>query len=100
MREKRDTGPQAAIDDWQQLRSSLNQPIEPATPDTGSQTGGRPWLVMSMLMIGVVLAALDLTVVVAILTTMMYDLDIPLNSLDQGAWIVTAYLLAYTVTMP
>lgn len=100
MQEKRDTGPQTAIDDWQQLRSSLNQPDNTTPSDTGTQTGGRPWLVMSMLMIGVVLAALDLTVVVAILTTMMYDLDIPLNSLDQGAWIVTAYLLAYTVTMP
>ncbi len=60
----------------------------------------RPWLILSMLLVGVVLAALDLTVVVSILTTMMYDLDVPLGEIDKGAWIVSAYLLAYTITMP
>jgi len=68
----------------------------------GSKLGGgrRPWLVLGMLSVGVILAALDLTVVVAILTTMMNDLNVTLFEIDQGAWIVSAYLLAYTVTMP
>lgn len=69
----------------------------PAEPQ---KAGGKAWLILSMLLVGVVLAALDLTVVVSILTTMMFDLDIPLGDLDKGAWIVSAYLLAYTVTMP
>ena len=60
----------------------------------------QPWWVLLMLSVGVVLAALDLTVVVAILVTMMNDFDIPVTDIDQGAWIVSAYLLAYTVTMP
>jgi len=64
------------------------------------ENAGRPWLVLTMLSVGVVLAALDLTVVVAILTTMMNDLNVTLFEIDQGAWIVSAYLLAYTVTMP
>ena len=77
-----------------------NTPVEPALNDENPQTSGKAWLILSMLLVGVVLAALDLTVVVSILTTMMYDLDIPLGDLDKGAWIVSAYLLAYTVTMP
>lgn len=73
----------------------------PTEPTGDSQKASRKsWLIVSMLLVGVVLAALDLTVVVSILTTMMYDLDIPLGDLDKGAWIVSAYLLAYTVTMP
>jgi EmrB/QacA subfamily drug resistance transporter len=60
----------------------------------------QPWWVLLMLSVGVVLAALDLTVVVAILVTMMSDLNVVLTDIDQGAWIVSAYLLAYTVTMP
>jgi MFS family permease len=72
--------------------------IEPARADR--PTEGKSWLILSMLLVGVVLAALDLTVVVSILTTMMYDLDIALGDIDKGAWIVSAYLLAYTVTMP
>jgi EmrB/QacA subfamily drug resistance transporter len=59
-----------------------------------------PWVVLAVLSVGVVLAALDLTVVVAILTTIMDDLNVTLDNIDQGAWIVSAYLLAYTVTMP
>ncbi len=100
MQKEPDRGQQTALDDFQQLRAALNKETEPAEAETESSTGARPWIVLSMLLVGVVLAALDLTVVVSILTTMMYDLDIPLNDLDKGAWIVSAYLLAYTVTMP
>src|SRR6476646_1718525 len=79
----------------------------PMTTDPALEPAGeslkasrKSWLILSMLLVGVVLAALDLTVVVSILTTMMFDLDIALGDLDKGAWIVSAYLLAYTVTMP
>lgn len=75
---------------------------DPALEPTGEspKASRKSWLILSMLLVGVVLAALDLTVVVSILTTMMFDLDIALGDLDKGAWIVSAYLLAYTVTMP
>ncbi len=65
-----------------------------------NENSTRPWLVLAMLSVGVILAALDLTVVVAILTTMMNDLNVTLFEIDQGAWIISAYLLAYTITMP
>jgi EmrB/QacA subfamily drug resistance transporter len=71
-----------------------------ALNEAGDDSGNRPWLVLAMLSVGVILAALDLTVVVAILTTMMNDLNVTLFEIDQGAWIVSAYLLAYTITMP
>ena len=38
--------------------------------------------------------------VVAALPAVMVDLEIPLTDLDTAAWIVTGYLIAYTVAMP
>ena len=92
--------------DFSQERFAVSEPlvsdstVDAALTGDGPKTSGKAWLILSMLLVGVVLAALDLTVVVSILTTMMYDLDIALGDLDKGAWIVSAYLLAYTVTMP
>lgn len=48
----------------------------------------------------VLLAALDLTVVAPILPTMINDLGISPVDADRYAWIVLAYLVAYTVTVP
>ena len=44
--------------------------------------------------------ALDQTVVVAALPRVMMDLEIPLTDLDKASWIITAYLVSYTVAMP
>ena len=51
---------------------------------------------------GVFTTALDQTVVVTALPTMMPDLKIPFTAegLDQASWIITAYLLAYISAMP
>ena len=38
--------------------------------------------------------------VVAALPSVMVDVEIPLTELDKAAWIVTAYLVGYTVAMP
>ncbi len=48
----------------------------------------------------VFIAALDLTVVAPILPSMIFDLDISPVDADRYAWIVLAYLVAYTVTVP
>lgn len=45
-------------------------------------------------------AALDLTSVAPLLPTMILDLDISAVDADRYAWIVLAYLVAYTVTVP
>lgn len=60
-----------------------------------------PGLVLAVVAFGVFVAADDLTVVSTMLRQIIYDLNIPLpDGLDQAAWIVNAYLIAYVVVMP
>ncbi len=60
----------------------------------------RAWVTLGALAAAVLLGALDQTVVVTALPAIVDDLQIPFNRLDDAAWIVTAYLLGYTVAMP
>ena len=62
--------------------------------------GSSQYVVLGILCLGVFSTALDQTVVVAALPSVMVDLEIPLTDLDRAAWIVTAYLISYTVAMP
>ena len=57
-------------------------------------------VVLGILCLGVFSTALDQTVVVAALPRVMVDLEIPLTDLDKAAWIITGYLISYTVAMP
>lgn len=57
-------------------------------------------VVLAIICLGVFSTALDQTVVVAALPSVMVDLEIPLTDLDRASWIVTAYLVSYTVAMP
>jgi MFS family permease len=50
--------------------------------------------------LGIFLAALDQTVIVTALWPISQDLQIPITELDKAAWVVTAYLLGYTVALP
>ena len=50
--------------------------------------------------LGAFFTSLDQTVVVTALPDMMRDLKIPISDIDQSSWIITAYLLGYTVSMP
>ncbi len=57
--------------------------------------------IYAVMLSGVFVAASDLTVVSTMLPQIIFDLEIPLRTgLSQAAWIVNAYLIAYTVTMP
>jgi len=49
---------------------------------------------------GVFIAALDQTMVVTVLPSMLRTLHISATRLNEAAWIVTGYLLGYTVAMP
>ena len=61
----------------------------------------RPYLVLLVVSFGVFVAADDLTVVSTLLPQMIFDFEIPVPSgLDDAAWIVSAYLIAYIVAMP
>ena len=53
-------------------------------------------VIFSALMLGMVLAALDQTIVATALPTIVGDL----GGLDHLAWVVTAYMLATTVSTP
>lgn len=57
-------------------------------------------LVLTIIGLGAFVTALDQTVVVTALPSIMLDLKVPPTELDRAAWIVTAYLLGYTVAMP
>jgi MFS family permease len=70
-----------------------------AQPTTASPVA-RPWLVLAMICLPVFIGSLDLTIVSAFLPEVILDLGLPLQTtLDDAAWIVTGYLLAYAVSM-
>ncbi len=59
-------------------------------------------LVLTVIGLGAFVTALDQTVVVTALPTVMPDLKIPATpaGLERASWIVTAFLLGYTAAMP
>jgi EmrB/QacA subfamily drug resistance transporter len=59
-------------------------------------TGRRLWLIFAALLLGMFLAALDQTIVATALPTIVGDL----GGLNHLSWVVTAYLLAQTVSTP
>lgn len=60
-----------------------------------------PNVILAVIAFGVFVAADDLTVVTTMLRQIVFDLGIPLpEGLDQAAWIVNAYLIAYVIIMP
>ncbi|MCH7737624.1 MAG: MFS transporter [Chloroflexi bacterium] len=56
--------------------------------------------VLAVIGLGAFITALDQTVVVTALPSVMLDLKVPIVELDRVSWIITAYLLGYTVAMP
>lgn len=65
-----------------------------------SRTSPSARLVLAIVCLGVFSTALDQTVVVTALPSVMLDIKIPLAEIDQASWIITGYLLGYTVAMP
>ncbi|MBN1667833.1 MAG: MFS transporter, partial [Anaerolineales bacterium] len=60
----------------------------------------RPGLVIALISLPIFIGALDLTVVSAVLPHIIYELEIPLQSgLDEAAWVVSGYLLAYSIAI-
>lgn len=55
---------------------------------------------LALIAIPIFIGALDLTVVSAVLPHVLIDLKIPFQTgMDDAAWIITGYLLAYSVSM-
>lgn len=64
--------------------------------DRSEYRGGRIALIMTALMLTVLLAALDQTIVSTALPTIVSDL----GGLNHLSWVITAYLLAVTASTP
>ncbi|MCJ7735541.1 MAG: MFS transporter, partial [Anaerolineales bacterium] len=59
-----------------------------------------PGFKLALIAIPIFIGALDLTVVSAVLPQVLLDLEIPFQGgMDNAAWIITGYLLAYSVSM-
>lgn len=57
-------------------------------------------LILTLIAVPIFIGALDLTVVSAVLPHVLLDLEIPFQTgMDDAAWIITGYLLAYSVSM-
>ena len=60
----------------------------------------RPGLILATICLPVFIGALDLTIISAVLPAVVADLKVPLQTgLDDAAWAVSGYLLAYAVSM-
>ncbi|HLU12189.1 MAG TPA: MFS transporter, partial [Oceanobacillus sp.] len=59
-----------------------------------------PWVVLALVCIPVFIGALDLTIVSAFLPEIIVNLELPVETIvSDAAWVVTGYLLAYTISM-
>jgi EmrB/QacA subfamily drug resistance transporter len=70
------------------------------TADTPAQPSVPPLLTLGFVCIAVLVGSIDLTVVTAVLPKMLSDLHVSLDTeLNRAAWIITGYLLTYTVSL-
>jgi EmrB/QacA subfamily drug resistance transporter len=76
--------------------SAIGAQLEPAAPVGGDIGHRRVLVIVGALLLGMLLAALDQTIVSTALPTIAGDL----GGASRIAWIVTAYLLASTVSTP
>jgi MFS family permease len=82
-----------------EVRAAVSPPPpEPSAPQEPLPRGTRSLILVAGL--GIFLAALDQTVIVTALWSISTDLGIPVDELDKAAWVITAYLLGYTVALP
>ncbi|MBI2855755.1 MAG: MFS transporter [Chloroflexi bacterium] len=58
------------------------------------------WATIGLVSLGVFFTALDQTVVVTVLPEVMLDMEIPPTELNRASWVITGYLLGYTVAIP
>lgn len=68
---------------------------------TSDETAQRSrWLILAVICVPVFVGSLDLTVVSAFLPELIIDLQLPLQTaLDDAAWILSGYLLAYIISL-
>src|SRR4051812_24343609 len=80
----------------QSAPSQMEQSKQPATTTAGDIHGKQLYLIMGGVMLGLLLAAMDQTVVGPAMFRIIRDL----KGLEHYAWVTTAYLLTSTLTVP
>jgi MFS family permease len=73
---------------------------EKSPRSTGERLTTLGWAALAVVCVAVFLSALDQTVVVTALISMVNDIGVPILEPDRAAWIVSGYLLGYVVAMP
>src|SRR5947208_8815928 len=59
-----------------------------------------PKVVLALVCVAIFIGAVDLTVVTAVLPKIMADLQVSIDTeLNRATWVISGYLLAYTVSM-
>ncbi len=59
-----------------------------------------PNFVLALVCVAIFIGAVDLTVVTAVLPKIMADLQVPIDTeLNRATWVISGYLLAYTISM-
>ena len=62
--------------------------------------GISPYVAFLPLCYGVFIAADDQTVVATVLPDILHSLKVPATNIDQAAWLIIAFLIGYSATMP
>lgn len=90
------------VTDHQPKRPRFDHAAGGLTLTRGSEGAGtdHPLRVLVPVLVIVVVAALDLTVIAPILPSMLFDLRVNTAEADRYVWVVSGYLLAYTLTIP
>ncbi|HLT15202.1 MAG TPA: MDR family MFS transporter [Acidimicrobiales bacterium] len=78
------------------MTATAPAPADPTAPAPGEFTHRQVLVIFSGLLLGMLLAALDSTIVATALPTIVSDL----GGLDHISWVVTAYLLTMTIATP
>lgn len=74
--------------------------METTAPQASPAPRVSPRLTLALVAAAIFVGAVDLTVVSAVLPKIMLDLQVSLDTeLNRAAWVVSGYLLAYTVSM-
>src|SRR5215510_12952195 len=75
--------------------------METKTQSRTNPTGINPWLIFVLICIPIFIGSVDLTAIVVVLPQAALDLlgAKGLGKADQALWAVTAYLLAYTLSL-
>lgn len=78
----------------------MSKETAPKEAVTTTKTSRRAIIVMVTLCAAVFVAALDQTMVLTLMQDIMADLGIATQHLADAGWIITGYLLGYTIAMP